>query len=240
MEQTQDFIKHDILDGGYVILHEDGTMGSDLTIANAARVSYGKRTNELRDEDKRLINFLAREGHTSPFRHATIQFEAKVPLMIARQWWKYIVGAGFQDPMVAWNESSRRYITERNEYHLPEFFRKAPENSKQGSGEPVDDAINEKWLNILAQHQLQGESLYQMAMADGICAEQARLFPSAYGLYVYFYWTASVQGCAHLIAQRTKPDAQWEFQLFANAIESVAKTKFPHSIEALLTHKAVG
>lgn len=86
MEQTQDFIKYDILDGGYVILHEDGTMGSDLTIANAARVSYGKRTNELRDEDKRLINFLAREGHTSPFRHATIQFEAKVPLMIARQW----------------------------------------------------------------------------------------------------------------------------------------------------------
>jgi len=233
-------LKIDVLDGGYVINHADGVLGSDLTIANAARVSYNKRTESLTDADKRLIEFLAREGHTSPFRHATIQFEARVPLMIARQWWKYIVGAGFQDPMIAWNESSRRYITEKNEYHLPDYFRKAPENSKQGSGAPVDDATNEKWLNILAQHQLQGESLYQMAMADGICAEQARLFPSAYGLYVTFYWTASVQGCAHLIAQRTKPDAQKEFQDFARAIEEIARVRFPLAIEALIKHKAVG
>lgn len=240
MSVVKEAIRIDVLDGGYVINHPDGVMGNDLTIANSARVSYGKRTEKLTERDERLIEFLAREGHTSPFRHATIQFEARVPLMVARQWWKYIVGAGFQDPMVAWNESSRRYITEKNEYHLPEFFRKAPENSKQGSGAPVDDATNEKWLNILAQHQLQGESLYQMAMADGICAEQARLFPSAYGLYVSFYWTASVQGCAHLIAQRTKPDAQWEFQEFARAVEEIARACFPVSIEALIKHKAVG
>jgi len=232
-------IKIDVLDGGYVINHDDGVMGSDLTIANAARVSYGKRSESMTEADERLIDFLAREGHTSPFRHATIQFEAKVPLMIARQWWKYIVGAGFQDPMVAWNESSRRYITSKNEYHLPEYFRKAPENSKQGSGEPVSDELNEKWLNILAAHQLQGESLYQQAMADGICAEQARLFPSAYGLYVYFYWTASVQGCAHLIKQRTAPDAQWEFQEFARAVESIARKRFPLAIEALIKHNVV-
>lgn len=222
-----------VLDGGYVAVHEDGVMGSDKTIVNAARVSYGKRVEELSDKDERLISFLAREGHTSPFRHATMQFEAKVPLMIARQWWKYIVGAGFQDPMVAWNESSRRYITERNEYHMPDYFRKAPENSKQGSGEPISDEMNEKWLNILAHHQMQGEALYQQAMADGICAEQARLFPSAYGLYVYFYWTASVQGVAHLINQRTQPDAQKEFQDYANAIKELATQHFPLAIKAL-------
>lgn len=237
---TKGEVKVDVLDGGYVINHPDGVMGSDLTIANSARVSYQKRSESLSEADMKLIDFLAREGHTSPFRHATIQFEAKVPLMIARQWWKYIVGAGFQDPMVAWNESSRRYITERNEYYLPEFFRQAPENSKQGSGPPVSDELNEKWLNILAAHQLQGEALYQQAIADGICPEQARLFPSAYGLYVSFYWTASVQGCAHLIAQRSKPDAQWEFQLFADAIYKIAKWHFPLSIEALIKHKAVG
>lgn len=227
-------VKIECLDGGYVINHEDGVLGSDKTIVNAARVSYGKRVEEIGDKDARLIKFLAQEGHTSPFRHATIQFEAKVPLMIARQWWKYIVGAGFQDPMVAWNESSRRYITERNEYHLPDFFRKAPENSKQGSGQPISDELNEKWLNLLAHHQIMGESLYQQAMADGICAEQARLFPSAYGLYVYFYWTASVQGCAHLIQQRTKPDAQQEFQVFAKAVEEIARQRFPLAIDALL------
>lgn len=229
--------KIDVLDGGYVVLHEDGTMGSDLSIVNSARVSYGKRKEVIDASDERLIAYLAREGHTSPFRHATMQFETKVPLMIARQWWKYIVGAGFQDPMVAWNESSRRYITERNEYHVPDFFRQAPENSKQGSGAPISDELNEKWINILMAHQLQGESLYQQAMADGICAEQARLFPSAYGLYVYFYWTASIQGVAHLVNQRTKPDAQLEFQDYANAIQELATAKFPLSMKALTNEK---
>ena len=233
-------IKIDVLDGGYVINHPDGVMGNDLTIVNSARVSYQKRSESITEDDMKLINFLAREGHTSPFRHATMQFETRVPLMIARQWYKYCVGAGFQDAMFGWNESSRRYITERNEYHLPEFFRQAPENSKQGSGPPISDELNEKWTNILAAHQLQGESLYQQAMADGICAEQARLFPSAYGLYVSFYWTASVQAIAHLIVQRSKPDAQMEFQFYADAVDRIARQHFPLSIEALIKHKAVG
>lgn len=225
--------KIDVLDAGYVILHEDGVMGSDLAVVNAARCSYNKRTEELTDKDEKLIKFLAREGHTSPFRHATMQFEVSCPLMIARQWWKQIVGAGFQDPMVAWNESSRRYITEVNEYHVPDYFRSAPENSKQGSGEPVSDAINEQYIDMLIRHQLQGERLYQQAMADGICAEQARLFTSSYGLYVKFYWTASLQGVAHLINQRTKPDAQFEFQQFARAVESLALEHFPISLKEL-------
>lgn len=232
-------IKIDCLDEGYVINHDDGVMGSDLNIVNSARVSFAKRSESITEADEKLINFLAREGHTSPFRHATLQFEVKAPLMIARQWYKYCVGAGFQDTMFAWNESSRRYITSKNEYYLPEYFRKAPENSKQGSGEPVSDEINEKWLNILATHQLQGESLYQQAMADGICAEQARLFTPAYGLYVYFYWTASVQACAHLIKQRTAPDAQKEFQVYAKAVEEIARKRFPLAIEALIKHNAV-
>lgn len=232
--------KIDVLDGGYVIVHKDGVAGTDLTIVNAARVSYQKRVEEMGEKDEGLVKFLAREGHTSPFRHATIQFEVRCPLMIARQWYKYCVGAGFQDAMFAWNESSRRYVTERNEYHLPEWFREAPENSKQGSGPPVSDEINAHYLNLLAQHQVNGEALYQQAMADGICAEQARLFTGAYGMYVSFYWTASVQAVAHLIAQRTKPDAQYEFQLYANAVESLATEYFPIAINALLEHEAVG
>ena len=87
---------------------------------------------------------------------------------------------------------------------------------------------------------VQGESLYQQAMADGICAEQARLFPSAYGLYVSFYWTASVQAIAHLIVQRSKSDAQMEFQFYADAVDRIARQHFPLSIEALIKHKAVG
>lgn len=226
--------KVNVLDKGYVIIHEDGVMGSDKTIANAARVSYQKRTEDLTQADERLISFLAREGHTSPFRHATLQFEVRCPLMIARQWWKYVVGSGFQDPMVAWNESSRRYVTEENEYHLPIDWRSKPSNSKQGSGEniPFDKAMN--WTALLDNHQKEGERLYQLAMQQGIAPEQARLFTPSYGLYVTFYWTASVQGVAHLIKQRTKQDAQYEFQLFANAVKDLAEEHFPIAIKELL------
>lgn len=99
--------KINILDGGYVILQD--YMGSDLSVTNSARVSYNKKKEVLDDKDKRLIDYLAREGHTSPFRHTSLQFEVYVPLFVARQHWKHIIGSGFQDPFVAWNESSRRY-----------------------------------------------------------------------------------------------------------------------------------
>lgn len=78
--------KIDVLDGGYVAIHTDGVMGSDLNIVNSARASYNKRKEVLDEQDIRLIKFLAREGHTSPFRNATMQFEVRAPLMIARQW----------------------------------------------------------------------------------------------------------------------------------------------------------
>lgn len=226
--------KIDVLDNGYVILQD--VMGSDLSVVNSARASYGKKEEQLTPAGERLIAFLAREGHTSPFRHATMQFEVRAPLMIARQWWKYVVGSTWQDPLQAWNESSRRYITEKNEYHLPEYFRLAPENSKQGSGGPISAELNTKWLDILAHHQMRGEQIYQDMMKDGICAEQARLALPAYGLYVTFYWTASLQGVIHLINQRVDKEAQWEFQQFAQAVETFAKNHFPVSLEELRKH----
>src|SRR5690625_2700775 len=101
--------KVDVLDKGYVRLVD--VLGSDLTVANAARVSYAKESFELDERDIKLIQFLAREDHTSPFRHAIMQFEIYGPLMVARQWWKYIVGSAHQegagDSLNAWNESSR-------------------------------------------------------------------------------------------------------------------------------------
>src|SRR5690625_901004 len=107
--------KIDVLDKGYIRLVD--VMGDDRTVANAARVSFDRRTEELAERDERLIRFLAREGHDSPFRHASLQFEVYAPLMIARQWFKYIVGS--DHAMDAWNESSRRYITENEEFYVP-------------------------------------------------------------------------------------------------------------------------
>ncbi|MBY0012286.1 FAD-dependent thymidylate synthase [Paenibacillus typhae] len=228
-----------VLDKGYVRLVNH--MGSDLTVVNAARVSYAKQSEELSEKDIRLIRFLAREGHTSPFRHAVIQFEIYAPLMVARQWWKYVVGSahyeGTGDSLEGWNESSRRYITEEPAFYLPSGgeWRSAPENSKQGSGSLIAWELGEKYTKELMDYTELGMQKYEAALADGICAEQARLFLPAYGLYVRWYWTASLQSAAHFLQQRLEHDAQKEIQDYAKAILSMVKTLFPVTVDELLS-----
>nr|WP_258168833.1 FAD-dependent thymidylate synthase [Paenibacillus sp. AR247] len=222
----------EVLDQGYVRLVNH--MGSDLTVVNAARVSYAKQSLELNERDVRLIKFLAREGHTSPFRHAIVQFEVYAPLMVARQWWKYVVGSahyeGTGDSLEAWNESSRRYITEDPAFYIPKAgeWRLQPENSKQGSGGEVDWEIRRE----------------AYPRADGLCGAwhfQVRssfggrhlrgtgpvvTFPLT-GCIVRWYWTASVQSVAHFLSQRLEHDAQKEIQEYAKAVLELIKPLFP-------------
>lgn len=230
--------KIDVLDHGYVRLVD--VMGSDLTVVNSARVSYDKQSFELTEKDVRLIKFLAREGHTSPFRHAILQFEIYAPLMVARQWWKYIIGSSHQDPMTAWNESSRRYITEKVQFYLvnPYQWRSKPENSKQGSGGPVPLPIGMEATERLVNTYYKAVENYEWALENGICAEQARLFLPAYGLYVRWYWTASLQGVCHLLNQRLAHDAQKEFQEYAKAVYELTRKRFPVSVEELVEVEA--
>ena len=227
------FDKVECLDKGYVILHD--VMGSDLTVVNAARCSYDKRSDELTEKDVRLIKYLAKHGHTSPFRHATLQFEVYAPLMVARQHWKYVVGS--DHTMDAWNESSRRYVTEEPTFYIPQAteWRSAPENSKQGSGEPVIENLGAYFTEELLNYIEQGEELYRQALSSEICAEQARLFLPAYGMYVRYYWTASLQSVAHFLNQRLAHDAQAEITEYAKAIHELASEKFPVSIGELVT-----
>ncbi|GAU78763.1 FAD-dependent thymidylate synthase [Fusibacter sp. 3D3] len=224
-----------VLDKGYVILVD--TMGSDLSVVNSARVSFNKATETLRDEDQKLIRYLAKNDHTSPFRHATMQFEIYAPLMVARQWWKYIIGSSHQDPFAAWNESSRRYVTEAIEFYIPEetAWRSKPENMKQGSGNNLGMLIGKEASQKLLSQIEEGMKNYDWAIENGIATEQARLFiPSAYGLMVRWYWTASLQGVAHFLNQRTDAHAQFEIRAYAEAVKGYALDKFPIAIEALL------
>ena len=224
-----------VLDKGYVRLVD--VMGSDLSVVNSARVSYNKATETLRPEDEKLIRFLANNDHTSPFRHATLQFEIYAPLMVARQWWKYLIGSSHQDPFTAWNESSRRYVTEEIEFYIPtrDAWRSKPENSKQGSGPILDEKIGGEALQRLIDQIEYGMKNYDWAIENGVATEQARLFiPSAYGLMVRWYWTASLQGVSHFLNQRTDSHAQYEIQMFADAVKSLASEKFPVSLDALM------
>jgi len=233
---NNDFIN--VLDKGYVRLVD--VMGSDLSVVNSARVSYDKASDELSEKDERLIRFLAREGHTSPFRHATLQFEIYAPLMVARQHWKYIVGSAHQegtgDSLDAWNESSRRYITEDCEFYIPQAdeWRSKPESSKQGSGEYFERHIGGELTGELMRIVEQGEFAYEEAIRRGVAPEQARLFLPAYGMYIRYYWTASLQSVAHFLKQRLAHDAQAEITSYAQAINDLAQPKFPVSLDELM------
>jgi len=228
-KMTDNIIK--VLDKGYVRLVD--VMGSDLSVVNAARASFAKESLELSVQDGRLLEFLVRENHMSPFRHAFMTFEVKSPLLVARQHWKYVVGS--DHTMDSWNESSRRYITMDPEFYIPqkEEWRLSPDNKKQGSGGPVDP-----WTGSLLTQQLmdyvdQGEALYNMAMENGVAAEQARLFLPAYGMYVVYRWSCSLQSVALFLNQRLAEDSQKEIQEYAKAIRLLSLESFPVSIDLL-------
>lgn len=224
-------MKVDVLDKGYVRLIS--TMGSDLEVANAARVSYDKRSEEMSEKDDKLINFLWQEEHTSPFRHCVMSFELYAPLMVARQHWKYAVASTFVDDQNGWNESSRRYITETPEFYVPSEWRSAPENSKQGSGKNLDEITSEYLSISLDGYITMGEVLYENAMDAGVAPEQARLFLPAYGMYVRYRWTTSLHGVMHFLQQRMAHDSQVEIQEYAKAIYDLANVKFPKSISLI-------
>ncbi len=223
-----DLTKIDVLDKGYVRLIE--VLGTDLSVANAARVSYDKESKEISPKDIKLINFLLREGHTSPLRHTAITFEIYAPLMVARQHWKYVVASTHIDDQNGWNESSRRYITEKEEFYIPNKnkWRSAPANSKQGSGEPVDAGTGEFYSEKLDDLIAYSLNLYDKALTDGIAPELARLFLPAYGMYVRYRWTASLQSVITFLDQRLEHDAQVEIQEYAKAINEFTTIAFPN------------
>ena len=227
--------KIDVLNFGYVSLIS--TMGNDLEVANAARVSFDKRSelNEdgsLKKKDEKLINFLWKEEHTSPFRHCVLSFEIYAPLMVARQHWKYAVASTFVDDQNGWNESSRRYITEEPAFYIPtaDMWRSAPENSKQGSGEPINYGLGVELTMRLFNLIEAAEKDYNHAIEVGVCAEQARLFLPAYGMYVRYRWTTSLHGVMHFLQQRLAHDAQVEIVEYAKAIKQLAENEFPYCL----------
>jgi thymidylate synthase (FAD) len=227
-----DVLVINVLDKGYVRFVDK--MGSDLSVTNAARTSYDKESAEFSQADERLLNFLLREGHTSPLRHAAMTFEIYAPLMVARQHWKYAVASTFVDDQNGWNESSRRYITEDEQFYIPvgREWRSKPANSKQGSGAPLplDDGI--EWTLELQEHVDRSLALYDKALEFGIAPEQARLFLPAYGMYVRYRWTTSLAGVLHFLSQRLEHDSQKEIQEYARAVKEYVQLHFPNTWRA--------
>jgi thymidylate synthase (FAD) len=237
MENGKIRMNHQVLDKGYVRLVN--SWGTELDIVNSARVSYDKES-KLRDDgsltlnDQKLLNFLIEHKHDSTLRHAGFTFEVYAPLMIARQWYKHAVSSTHVEDQLGWNESSRRYITENEEFYIPkgDEWRSKPENSKQGSGEPLSSDIGGWFTNKLWDTIETGKGLYDKAMAAGIAPEQARLFLPAYGMYVRWRWTVSLNAVLHFLSLRLGDGAQSEIADYAEVVNLLVKEKFPSTVDA--------
>lgn len=221
-----------VLDHGYVRLVNN--MGSDIDVANAARVSFDKEVKDISDKDVSLISFLVREKHDSCFRHCAMTFELYAPLMVARQAWKHVVSSTSIDDQIGWNESSRRYITEKEEFYIPwtDQWRSVPENRKQGSGDAVPNEIGAKYLQRLRASVDRGMRDYEEALADGIAPEQARLLLPAYAMYVRWRWTASLNAVLHFVSLRMGHGAQSEIVEYANAVNDYVLQYYPITAKA--------
>lgn len=214
----------DVLDKGYVRYLDH--MGDDLFVVNAARASFAKESAAMTKKDAGLLHFLIDRNEFSPFRHSMLSFEIYAPLMVARQWWKYVVGSDHRDPYTAWNETSRRYVTEDPEYYVPRW-RGAPENMKQGSDGFVSYEVADEFTKLLIDRQSQSILDYENAIKAGIAPEQARMFLLAYGIYVRWRWTGSLEGVLWFLKQRLEHKAQWDMQEYSAAVHQLTKEFFP-------------
>ena len=221
-----------VLDHGYV--RTISVFGSDIDVVNAARVSFDKEVETLEEKDLSLISFLVKNKHDSCLRHCGISFEIYAPLMVARQWYKHTVSSTHLDDQLGWNESSRRYITENEEFYVPapDAWRSVPENRKQGSAEPVKGYIGAKYTMKMIRLVEQQERLYREALDDGIAPEQARLLLPAYAMYVRWRWTVSLNALLHFLSLRVDSHAQWEIQQYAKVINDETYQHFPFTTAA--------
>lgn len=201
-------------------------MGSDLSVVNAARVSFGKKSDwegfpvdkKLSERDARLIAYLARENHKSPFNHAFATFHVKAPVFVARQLVKH--------EYMPWNEISRRYVDERPEFFTPDGWRGRSADKKQGSEGVVPTAIKPDMIHDLSRQ------TYQNLLAEGVCPEQARMvLPQS--MMTEWFWSGSLHAIAKMCSLRLKPDTQQETREVAIQIDEHMERLFPVSWKEL-------
>jgi len=220
-------------------------MGSDLTVVNAARVSmdkeskwdtevsiYSSHGNNLKTEDKKLISYLAKHNHWTPFGHPQVTFRIKAPIFVARQLGKHQVG-------MVWNEVSRRYVDSEPEFYEPEVWRKRADNVKQGSS---DEAVEGPLLSLFEyegdvsehyeEHIAHTKDLYYDILKTGVCPEQARMvLPQS--MMTEWYWTGSLAAWSRVCKLRLDSHTQRETQEIAKMIDKEMKQLYPVSWEAL-------
>ena len=200
------------------------SMGTDLTVVNAARVSFDKTSSMLDEKDIKLIKYLAKHNHWSPFSHCFVQFRVKAPIFIARQLAKHQVG-------LSWNEVSRRYVDSPPEFYEPETWRGKPENVKQGSdGEAKSQYFPNLYLGDVTELALNN---YDKMIVQGVAPEMARMVLPQ-NMYTEWYWSGSLYAFSRVCQLRLDKTSQAEVQEVAVKLSAHCWSLFPHSWDALL------
>lgn len=199
-------------------------MGDDLMVVNAARVSFAKESHEFSLADEKLITYLGKHNHITPFFHPQIQFRIRMPIFVAREWFRHQIG-------FARNEVSRRYVNSFPECWIPDVIREKDSNKKQGSKDTeVED--RELALDLIEGSIEVCQRNYQQLLNLNVAPELARcILPQS--MYTEFIETGSLAAYARLYNLRTSPDAQCEIHSYANQIGELLKEKFPVSWKAL-------
>ena len=203
-------------------------MGSDLSVVNAARVSFGKTSEmepntwgppTLKKRDTKLIQYLAKHGHISPFGHAFVSFHCQAPIYVARQLVKH--------KFLRWNEVSRRYVDDEPEFYVPEVWRGRSADKKQGSEGQADTTISPDYINN------QARMIYKNLLDNGVAPEQARMvLPQS--TMTEWYWSGSLDAFADMCRLRCASDTQAETQRVASDISLKMEDLFPVAWEALI------
>lgn len=220
--------KIEVLDKGHVEYVEH--MGSDLTVVNAARVSFAKtsdwETTEngsrvLSNKDQRLIKYLAEHNHWTPFSHPQITLRIKAPIFVRTQMFKHKVG--FTE-----NEISRRYVTVEPEIYIPDWRWAPTDGAKQGSSDFIYDSMIADFDANYMKTAEESIKIYKQLLKEGVAPEQARaILPQ--GTYTEWWWTGSLSAYARVFKQRIDAHAQWEVQQYAAAIGKILEPLFPYS-----------
>ena len=213
-------------------------MGTDLSVVNAARVSFGSQKEEVEEKDIKLINYLMEHNHSSPFEHCTITFRFTVPLFIRSQHHRHRTWA--------YNEISRRYTSVDINFYEPSKFRQQHKSNRQAS---TDDLINpiveynrsglpisSDASTLVSTHHRESMKLFEKMLEAGVCREQARgILPQ--NLYTQYYGTVNLHNLLKFIALRSHEGAQWEIQQVAEACLDITEDLFPHAVHSFIKNK---
>jgi thymidylate synthase (FAD) len=215
----------EVLDHGFVRL--DDAMADDLSVVNAARVSFARRKEEMDEGDAGLVRFLMRERHGTPFEHNSFRFHVRAPIFVAREWFRHRIGS--------YNEFSMRYAKASDEFYVPDFDDVRSQVGKPGaySFEPVSDEVAQATRDELASVYATAYAAYERMVAAGVARELARAAMPV-GAYTEFYWTVNARALMNFISLRAAETAQREIRRYADAIELLFAERMPVTYEAFV------